>query len=46
MPEVWVVNYQAAKNDKVSAPTNRYALAESYVKASGSNVSLSHSDRA
>jgi hypothetical protein len=40
------VNYPAAKDGGASAPTNCSALAESYVRASGSNVSLGRSDRA
>jgi hypothetical protein len=41
-----LVNYPAAKDGGASAPTNCSALAESYVRASGSNVSLGRSDRA
>jgi uncharacterized protein (TIGR02452 family) len=41
-----IVNYPAAKDGGASAPTNCSALAESYVRASGSNVSLGRSDRA
>jgi hypothetical protein len=41
-----IVNYPAAKDGGTSAPTNCSTLAESYVRASGSNVSLGRSDRA
>jgi hypothetical protein len=41
-----IVNYLAAKKGEFSAPTNRSALAKSYVRTSGSNVSLGRFDRA
>jgi hypothetical protein len=41
-----IVNYFASKEGGISVPTNRSTLAKSYVKVSGFNASLDHSDRA